>query len=275
MQPVPGARGLFAVRAASLGWYLLSLLIFALPLGERWQLWLQVTGVVWLMLGAAELAAAVPFSQGRQGTRAETAARALLIALAIAFIFSVIQELPLLGARQMALNNSLERSLGMVHTALFVTGDVCLWLSLTRSLENPPSWSAGFYALLSLSAAISLLHQVLTPEHFLKLYQDPLSGALLRYLRPAVGVTLQILPLVLLRRLLTGGAAPAGEVAPPQLKGSPGRDIAIGAIWLGAGLLVTLVSYSAAASENGGRYVVATGAIAYGLSRLVRGFVKL
>jgi hypothetical protein len=275
MQSVPGVRALFMVRAISLGWYLLSMLVFALPMGERWELWFQVTSIVWLILGAAELAAAVPFSQGRQGTRAETPARALLIVLAIAFILSVIQELPVLGARQMALNNSLERSLGMVHTALFVTGDVCLWLSLTRSLSNPPPWNLAFYGLLSLSAGFALLHQVLPPEQFLNLYREPLSGALLRYGRPAVGVTLQILPLLLLARLMMGGVAPSADVAAPQLKGSPARDIAIGAIWLGAGLLVTLVSYSAAASESGGRYVVATGAIVYGLSRLVRGFVKL
>jgi hypothetical protein len=81
-----------------------------------------------------------------------------------------------------------------------------------------------------------------------------------------------------LRRLLTGGAAVSAAPSTPAVtaKAAPGRDIAVGAAWLSGGLLVTIISYSAAASSSGGgRYVVATGAIAYGLARLVRGFVRL
>jgi hypothetical protein len=48
------------------------------------------------------------------------------------------------------------------------------------------------------------------------------------------------------------------------------KDKLYGAMWLVGGLMVTLVSYSAA--SNGGSYLVATGAIIYGAVRLVRGF---
>lgn len=77
------------------------------------------------------------------------------------------------------------------------------------------------------------------------------------------------------------GAAP--EV-PPQEQGlhapvaaeppaSLTADFAIGAVILLIGVVVTLVSVSAA--SNGGRYLVATGAIGVGLGRIIRGFVRL
>jgi hypothetical protein len=47
------------------------------------------------------------------------------------------------------------------------------------------------------------------------------------------------------------------------------HHLTIGALWLGGGLLVTLISYSAAAP--GGSYIVTTGAIAVGFIRLMRG----
>lgn len=50
------------------------------------------------------------------------------------------------------------------------------------------------------------------------------------------------------------------------------KDTLHGALWLGGGLLVTLISYSAA--EGGGHYVVTTGAIVYGAFRLIRGLSK-
>jgi hypothetical protein len=54
---------------------------------------------------------------------------------------------------------------------------------------------------------------------------------------------------------------------------SANRDLTMGGAWLLGGLLVSLVSYSLAASNpGGGRYLVASGAMLYGLFRLLRGF---
>lgn len=79
----------------------------------------------------------------------------------------------------------------------------------------------------------------------------------------------------------TNGIAPT---IPPQEHGlyaapvveqpaSAGADFAIGAVILGIGVAVTFISVSTA--SNGGRYIVATGAIAVGLARIIRGFIRL
>jgi len=50
------------------------------------------------------------------------------------------------------------------------------------------------------------------------------------------------------------------------------RDFTLGAAWLIGGILVTAVSYSMAANRpTGGHYLIATGAIVYGLFRVIRG----
>jgi hypothetical protein len=116
---------------------------------------------------------------------------------------------------------------------------------------------------------LSSLPLVMGHERWLELGRHPLF----HWGRLAVGIGLQALPLILLKRLL--GEAPAASQPAATATNSPGRDIAVGAAWLGGGLLVTFASYSAASSGSGGRYVVTTGAIAYGLVRLVRGLVKL
>lgn len=66
-----------------------------------------------------------------------------------------------------------------------------------------------------------------------------------------------------------------GLHAPPVADepASAGSDFAIGAVILGIGVAVTTISVSTA--SNGGRYIVATGAIAVGLGRIIRGFIRL
>jgi hypothetical protein len=50
------------------------------------------------------------------------------------------------------------------------------------------------------------------------------------------------------------------------------NDFVVGGAWLLGGLLVTIVSYSfVATSPGGGHYIIATGAIVYGVFRLFRG----
>jgi len=70
-------------------------------------------------------------------------------------------------------------------------------------------------------------------------------------------------------------AAPAADAAPPtprvedETQRVARRNMSIGALWLGGGILFTLVSYSAVSSN--GKYVAATGAIGYGLIRFLVG----
>lgn len=79
----------------------------------------------------------------------------------------------------------------------------------------------------------------------------------------------------------TNGITPAipprehGLHAPPlaEQPASAGSDFAIGSVILGIGVAVTFISASTA--SNGGRYIMATGAIAVGLGRIIRGFIRL
>lgn len=54
---------------------------------------------------------------------------------------------------------------------------------------------------------------------------------------------------------------------------SPISDFLVGGILLAVGIGVTVASLAAA--SDGGRYVVATGAIGVGLVRIICGFVRL
>src|SRR6185436_9769110 len=164
MQTVRGARALFAVRAAALGWFVLSTILWSLPLGDHFELWLRAGAVAWLILGAAELAAVVPFSDGRKGTAAESPARALLMLLAVGFLLQVLQAIPELGGPHLFPDRGFQRAFSLAQELVFVAAEVCLWMALMRSLAQPPSWSAAFYALLALGAALGALNLVLPPD---------------------------------------------------------------------------------------------------------------
>jgi hypothetical protein len=71
-----------------------------------------------------------------------------------------------------------------------------------------------------------------------------------------------------------------GEATPSHLAAAAeptnaGADLAIGGILLAVGIAVTVASFAIASSSGGGRYVIATGLIAVGLGRLIRGFIRM
>ena len=54
-----------------------------------------------------------------------------------------------------------------------------------------------------------------------------------------------------------------------------GRDMVVGGLWCLGGILVTVLTYGAAASNpGGGRYVVAYGAILFGAIQVIRGALR-
>jgi hypothetical protein len=54
-----------------------------------------------------------------------------------------------------------------------------------------------------------------------------------------------------------------------------GRDMVVGAIWCIGGILVTALTYGAAATNpGGGQYVIAYGAIIFGAIQFLRGALK-
>jgi len=72
----------------------------------------------------------------------------------------------------------------------------------------------------------------------------------------------------------TADAARAAVAPRPQRPaqastGSP--NLMIGVVMLAAGVILSVLTYSAASESGGGRYVVFTGLIAFGIVRIVRG----
>lgn len=123
---------------------------------------------------------------------------------------------------------------------------------------------------------VAMTHHVVDSE----LYANPLY----RFAMPAVALfnagALLVSGLALKSAIPTGpgigtqalvAAAGLRPAEPEQL--SPVTDFLVGGILLMVGIGVTFVSLQAA--SNGGRYVVATGAIGVGIGRIIRGFIRM
>jgi len=79
----------------------------------------------------------------------------------------------------------------------------------------------------------------------------------------------QLWLIALLRERPCSADAEAAHVVPLA---SAEDDVLYGALWLGGGAFVTIGSFMMASnSSGGGRYLITTGAIVYGIRRLVRG----
>lgn len=61
------------------------------------------------------------------------------------------------------------------------------------------------------------------------------------------------------------------DPARAQIAGAYAKHMVIGALWAVGGIAVTALTFSAASSSGGGRYVVAWGAIAFGIFDFFRG----
>src|SRR6185295_15854679 len=68
--------------------------------------------------------------------------------------------------------------------------------------------------------------------------------------------------------------APATTNSADDIRAIARKNMIVGALWCGGGLLVTFLTYGAATSDpNGGTYVVAWGAIVFGAIQFFRGLV--
>jgi hypothetical protein len=208
--------------------------------------------------------------------RAAATARGVLgavIALAIvSFALSGVEVVP--GLRTVVYSGSLASGFLAVSVAVLAAFDVAFWIALERLRGRVDPWlRAAFFAprLVSLAIFAFFLLEAFAPETFGKVLLEGTVATVVNWLRLAISLAWEIAVLVALRRLATSGwmVATPGD-APPAV--GAGRDLVVGGAWLGGGLLVTVVSYGAA--SGGGRFVVATGAIVYGIVRIVRGLTR-
>jgi hypothetical protein len=161
--------------------------------------------------------------------------------------------------------------------ALGIAFDVLFWLLLVRLGQGAltASWSI-VYAALRGSALLLALPSLLPHATYRALFIDSPFGTALNWSRFAFAFAHGLTVILALSRVARVQPGAAGEALtlPTQAKASPQRDMIVGGLWLAGGLIVTLASYSLASSGGGGKYLITTGAIAYGLARLVRGLIK-
>jgi hypothetical protein len=142
------------------------------------------------------------------------------------------------------------------------------------------AWVLPLLALAWLFSAVRFITSIAVAhtEHGYELYSNPVwrYGTVAASFFGAIAV---LVAAVAVHQVVSGvtatpATAQAGLVPPPVVEApNPTADFLVGGILLVVGIGVTVVSMQAA--SNGGRYVVATGAIGVGLGRIIRGFVRL
>lgn len=277
----PGARGLFVLGCVSLVWWLLHAAGWALAgaLGVGAGLYDElhlVSAGARLLFDAAFFALLVPFVRGLRGGVLDALSQGALV---LAGANATLELVTLAGdiAGTSFLPSSADNLTSLGYTGLFVASELVYWLLYTRYARGLPTFYGPlFYALLAVSTTISLLPVLVGFEQYREFRRDPLYGALLNWGGFAIGNIRKILVLVVLWRLVRTDTAVTEGVASTRAseKDTSTSDLVIGGLFLLGGLGVTLASYAAVA-DGGGSYVVTTGAIVYGLFRLVRGLVRL
>jgi hypothetical protein len=275
------AMRLFWVRAAVLSTgvaYSLAMNVSAVASALTEPRALVVVDSAWFVLDVAVMVLTGLFARAVAGSRASSPALGAFVASGISVLFFAIQLLEAAGGPRLL------HALGTSHLARLTafalssvaafTADALLWVALERSpgAAVTPVLRLAFWSARPVGLAFSALG-VLSFETYLTLMKPPF-GAVVPWLRLAFSVLAGATMLVALSHLAraTGTDEPSvGEQRSPGEQAS--RDLWIGALWLGGGLLITIASYNAAAG-GGGRFVVTTGAIVYGIVRIVRGGMR-
>jgi hypothetical protein len=285
-RPVPGAKGLFVLGVVDLGVYVLTFAMASLSgmLGDGFSdAFFRVENIVWLLFQAAGIALLVPMVRGQKGGAAASLLRTALWLAVVNLVVSVLQSVEVFGGPSLHLGWD---GLGLVFYATFlslsVAFDFVFWFGLKRIAGEGGAvvaWMTPSYLTLrAVAVSISFVRIALPFETARAiLFEGPLALPF-RVFTPVLHIAFAVIPVVVLHRLHTVGVAgmPGGAPAPEDsVKERAQRDLLIGGLWLGGGLLVTVLSYAAASSGGGGRYVVTTGAIVYGLVRVVRGMTRL
>lgn len=273
---IPGAGGLFYLRAAELVLSLVSFLFFRFALDvigtESFSTASTAFNFVWISCSVIGLALLIPFSRGRRGTMAGGPASAAIVLAAAGIAVEVLFLLPDLSI----FSGDFGRLLGLASISFALAFDIVFWLAISRSTSGLASWLAPIYfTLRGFGVLASLPSVALDFETYRRLFLEDGLGTIIGWVRWPIGIAANLIVLSVLRRLMTGRGTSAIAAAPAPLEAqdTSARDLIIGSLWLGGGLIVTVVSYAAA--SGGGRYVITTGAVVYGLIRVIRGLTKL
>lgn len=235
--------------------------------------WFIVEQLLWLASSVVTVVGLVVLSSAVEE-------RALPQATAVVWIVMALVDLVSLGTSRLGLGAG---GLWVTDLNMLVSlvGRGLVLVLLARITMESRAWmvpllaTVGVLTVARTALSVALMHQVVGRE----LYASPLYGlgtmAVSFFNSGAI-----LFAAIVARSVLSGAQAVparerAGLLVPVQTAEpvSPAADFLVGGILLAVGVGVTMVSLSVA--SNGGRYVVATGAIGVGLGRLIRGFIRL
>ncbi|MBI5533094.1 MAG: hypothetical protein HY898_10280 [Deltaproteobacteria bacterium] len=241
-------------RVANAGWGLLAVVSFVLTLVLARTLGRhRAAGMAWVAVVMAGI---------NVGFGLVFAASSLWNLDAVAALFSGPLRVPLF----------------LITVAAPLVFDVLFWLVLAAlaGRELSRALTIAYLSLRSVSTLFTLLH-VLPFETYRALFlEPPWVAETIAWTRFAVAVACGVTMLLGLRAAVRADGASTSALsqpAPERAQPGPQRDLVVGAAWLVGGGVATLASYSLA--SGGGKFVITTGAIAYGVARIVRGVIRM
>jgi hypothetical protein len=166
----------------------------------------------------------------------------------------------------------------LVPLLLSLCFDLLFWFAFTRIVRDVPSRNTTIAYLVVRAAGLLLaLPSVLPYELYKSLFlSSKWLGDTMMWTRFALAFVCALMVISALsavsKSFASDSGAPSFGVLQAPGRASPQRDMAVGAAWILGGVIFTLISYSTA--SGGGRYVVTTGAFAYGVVRLIRGLFR-
>lgn len=234
--------------------------------------WFIVEQLLWLASSAVTVVGLVVLSSAVEE-------RGLPQATAVVWIVMALVDLVSLGTSRLGLSggmwvNDLDMLVSLVGRGLVLVLLARITME-SRAWMVPLLATVGVLTVARTALSVALMHQVVGRE----LYASPFYG--LGTMAVSFFNTGAIFFAAIIARAVLSGAQAvparerAGLLVPVQTAEpvSPAADFLVGGILLAVGIGVTMVSLSVA--SNGGRYVVATGAIGVGLGRLIRGLIRL
>jgi hypothetical protein len=276
------ARALFVFRVAELAFTILNFVAMRLVLPRVSTSLMHAFDVgeqlAWVGFGAVHLAL-LAMLRRELGDRGPARLAGTAVALAaVDLVLGLCQVVPLFGGPEiLSFPGDAGRALMVfLFVGLGVAFDFVFWLLLSGLLGEAlaPWLRLAFFTLRGASALLGSLSLLPFETYRAWILEGPI-GVVLPWLRIMLTITWSMIVILTLKRLSRGvSGLGATDWIGPRENGQ--RDIWVGVAWLAGGLLVTGLSYSAAAaSPGGGRYLVTTGAIVYGAVRLVRGLSRL
>jgi hypothetical protein len=256
-------RVLFAWRvvglALFLGWGILQRLAatFMESGGNDLARTLLALDLGWAVWGAG-LAGVLLWLATIEGGRARTVALLSVVSGVVALAVVVVE--------QSSISETGKTALSTLDEGAVLAVDLALWLALRKA--STPSWlGPAFLATrLLVASQIAVLHVAILISAWAFLSSPAMVWTSTLAMGFHVGAEVLLLLLI-----WNAAAEPSSDKPTPRsLSATRAGDVAIGLSWLIGGLALTGASFAFASRAGGGRYLITTGPIVYGLIRLFR-----